>query len=110
VGEVSFEGGDGVYYEGRATKAEAKALGQWLKSKGFFRGNGVQVFFTRHDEGTTLAFVVAEGVWNNPSKVGNFEAIVRGAAPIIGGLPIDLHLVNTQLKVKKDDLIEDKGE
>jgi len=106
VGEVSFDGGDGVYYEGSATKAEAQALGRWFESKGFFRGKGVQVLLTRHDDGTTLAFVVADGVWNNPSKVSNFEAIVRDVAPIVGGLPIDMHLVNTQLQVEKDEVIK----
>ena len=106
VGEVSFEGGDGVYYEGSATKAQAEALGRWFESKGFFSGKGVQVLLTRHDDGTTLAFVVADGVWNNPSKVINFEAIVRDVAPIVGGLPIDMHLVNTQLQLEKDELIK----
>jgi len=105
VGEVSFEGGDGVYYEGSATKAQAEAVGRWFESKGFFSGKGVQVLLTRHDDGTTLAFVVADGVWNNPSKVSNFEAIVRDVAPIVGGLPIDMHLVNTQLQLEKDELI-----
>jgi hypothetical protein len=105
VGEVSFDGGDGVYYEGSATKAQAQALGRWFESKGFFRGKGVQVFLTRHDDGTTLVFIVADGVWNNPSKVSNFEAIVRDVAPIVGGLPIDMHLVNTQLQLEKDELI-----
>lgn len=105
VGEVSFEGGDGVYYEGSATKAQAEALGRRFESKGFFSGKGVQVLLTRHDDGTTLAFVVVDGVWNNPSKVSNFEAIVRDVAPIVGGLPIDMHLVNTQLQLEKDELI-----
>ena len=63
------------------------------------------MLLTRHDDGTTLAFVVADGVWNNPSKVSNFEAIVRDVAPIVGGLPIDMHLVNTQLQLEKDELI-----
>jgi hypothetical protein len=43
---------------------QAQALGRWFESKGFFRGKGVQVFLTRHDDGTTLAFIVADGVWN----------------------------------------------
>jgi hypothetical protein len=106
VGEVSFDGGDRVYYAGSATKAHAQALGRWFKSKGFFRGKGVNVFLTRHDDGTTLAFVIADGVWNNPNKVSNFEAIVRDIAPMVGGLPIDMHLVNTQLELKKDELIQ----
>jgi hypothetical protein len=105
VGEVSFNGGDGVYYEGSATKAQAQALGQHLESKGFFRGNGVNVFLTRHDDGATLAFVVADGVWNNPTKVKNFEAIVRDVAPIAGGLPIDMHLVNAHFELEKDEVI-----
>jgi hypothetical protein len=106
VGEVSFDGSDGIYYEGSATKDEAQALGRWFESKGFFRGKGVQVLLTRHDDGTTLAFVVADGVWNNPNKVSNFEAIVRDVAPVVGGLPIDMHLVNAALQVEKDEVIE----
>jgi hypothetical protein len=36
VGEVTFDGGDGVYYFGLATKAQARALGRHFQSKGFF--------------------------------------------------------------------------
>jgi hypothetical protein len=107
VGEVSFDGSDGVYYEGSATKAEARALGRRFESMGFFRGKGANVFLIRHDDdGTTLAFVVVGEAWNNPSRVSSFEAIVRDVAPMEGGLPIDMHLVNTQLEVKKDELIQ----
>jgi hypothetical protein len=63
------------------------------------------VFLTSHDNGTTLAFVVADGVWNNPAKISNFETIVRDVAPIVGGLPIEMHLVNTQLQVETDEII-----
>jgi hypothetical protein len=106
VGEVSFDGGDGVYYEGSASKAEAQALGQRFESIGFFKGKGVNVFLTRHDDGTTLAFVVAvDGAWNNPKMVSSFEAIVHDVAPTVGGLPIDMHLVNPQLQVEKDEVI-----
>jgi hypothetical protein len=105
VGEVSFDGGDGVFYEGSATKAQAQALGRWFESNGYFRGRGVNVLLTSHDGDTTLTFVVAEGVWNNPTKVCNFEAIVREVAPTVGGLPIEMHLVNTQVQVEKDEVI-----
>jgi hypothetical protein len=106
VGEVTFDGGDGVYYEGSATKAQAQALGRYFQSDGFFTGKGVNVLLTVHADGTTLAFPVADGVWNNPSKVGNFEAIVRDVAPMLGGLPIDLHLVNTQVELEEDDVVK----
>jgi hypothetical protein len=107
VGEVSFDGRDGVYYEGSVTKAEAQALGRRFQSMGFFRGKGANVFLIRHDgDGTTLAFVIVGETWKNPSRVSSFEAIVRDVAPIVGGLPIDMHLVNTQLEVEKDEVIK----
>jgi hypothetical protein len=107
VGEVKFDGPDGVYYEGSATKDEAQALGRRFKSMGFFKGKGANVFLTRHEDGTTLAFVVAvDGAWNNPKMISSFEAIVRHVAPTVGGLPIEMHLVNTQLQVEKDELIQ----
>jgi hypothetical protein len=108
VGEVRFSGGDGVFYEGSATKAEAQALGQRLQSKGFFQRRGVNVILTRHDDdGTTLALVVGNEAWNNTVKVSGFEAIVRDVAPTIVGLPIDMHLVNSQLQLKKDEVVEE---
>jgi hypothetical protein len=102
VGEVLFSGGDGVFYEGSVTKAEAQALGQRLQSKGFFQRRRANVILIRHDDdGTTLAFAVGNEAWNNPVKVSGFEAIVREVAPAIGGLPIDMHLVNSQLQLKE---------
>lgn len=112
VGEVRFGGSDGIYYEGSATKAQAQALGRRFESMGLFRGKGANVFLIRHDDGMTLAFVVIGEAWKDPSKVSDFEAIVRDVAPMIGGLPIEMRLVNTQLQVEKEELIEkgDKAE
>jgi hypothetical protein len=105
VGEVSFDGKDGVYYEGSITKAEAQALGERFQSMGFFRGKGANVFLIRHDDdGTTLAFVIVREA--DPSRVSSVEHIVRDVAPMAGGLPIHMHLVNTQLQVEKDELIQ----
>jgi hypothetical protein len=107
VGEVSFGDNDGVYYEGSVTKAEAQALGQRFESMGFFQGKGANVFLIRHDDGgTTLAFVIVGEAWNNPSRVGSLEGVVRDVAPVVGGLPIEMHLVNTHLELKRDELIQ----
>jgi hypothetical protein len=106
VGEVGFGGSNGIYYEGSATKDEARALGQRLESMGFFRGNGANLFLSRHEDGTTLAFVVVGEAWNNPTKVSSLESIVREVAPTVGGLPINMRMVDTQLQVKKDELIQ----
>ena len=103
---VGFGGSNGIYYEGSATKDEAQALGQRLESMGFFRGKGSNVFLTKHDDGTTLAFVVVGEAVNNPAKVSSLEAIVREVAPTVGGLPVKMRLVDTQLQVKTDELIQ----
>lgn len=105
VGEVTFTGGDAVYYEGSATQAQAQSIGNQFVTMGFFKGNGANVFLTKHSDGTTLAFVVADGTWNNASLVTDFETIVRSVAPAAGGLPIDMRLLNTQLQVEKDEVL-----
>jgi hypothetical protein len=104
VGEVDLGGGDAVIYEGTATQADAQALGQQLKSIGFFQGHGANVFLTK-DGGTTLAFVVSDGTWNNPTMVSDFETIVRSVASTVGGLPIDMRLESTTLVVEKDETL-----
>jgi len=105
VGEVDFGGGDAVIYEGTATQADAQALGNQFKTIGFFEGKGANVFLTK-DYGTTIAFVVSDGTWNNATMVSDFETIVRGLASTVGGLPIDMRLDNTSLVVEKDETIQ----
>ena len=105
VGEVDFGGGDAVIYESSATQADAQALGNQLKTIGFFQGKGANVFLTK-DNGTTIAFVVSDGSWNNATIVSDFEIIVRGVASTVGGLPIEMHLVNSTLVVEKDEPIQ----
>jgi len=101
VGEVDFGGGDEVIYEGTATQADAQALGNQLKTIGYLSGKGANVFLTK-DGGTTIAFVVTDGTWNDANAVSDFETIVRSVASAVGGLPIDMRLDNTSLVVEKD--------
>jgi len=104
VGKISF-GNDHVYYLGEATQSQAQALGDALKSAGFFVGKGSDVFLTRQTDGTSLAFVVGDGVWDDAAVVASFEKIARDAAPAVGGLPLKLRLENTTLEVKKDEAL-----
>jgi len=106
VGEVQLTGGDAVFYEGNATQADGQALGQKLQSIGFFKGKGANVFLKKHTNGTTVAFVVTDGTWNNPTMVTDFETITRTIAPSIGGLPIDMRLISTTLVTEKDEKIQ----
>lgn len=106
VGRAVFADKDHVYYLGAATESQAEALGQALQSADYFHGKGADVFLSRHSDGTTLSFVVGDGVWDNPALVADFEKIVRQAAPTVGGLPIRLRLLNTSIEVKKDEVLK----
>ncbi len=105
VGSVAF-GNDTVVYEGAASQAEAQALGQKLQSLGFLSGKGVDVLLGKHTGGTTIAFVVSDGVWNDANMVSGFEDIVRQAAPAVGGLPIKMLLLSTTLQKEKEEEIQ----
>ena len=64
------------------------------------------MYFLTKDNGTTIAFVVSDGSWNDATIVSDFEIIVRGVASTVGGLPIEMHLVNSTLVVEKDEPIQ----
>ena len=104
VGKTAF-GNDDVFYFGSATEEQAQRLGHALKSANFFQDRGADVFLLKHSDGTTLSFVVGEGVWNNPAMLNEFEQVVRKVAPVVGGLPIKLRLMNTTLETKKEHVV-----
>jgi len=104
VGKVTV-GNDHIYYLGDATQSQAQALGEALKSAGFFIGKGSDVFLTKQTDGSSLAFVVGDGVWDDAAMVASFEKIARDAAPAVGGLPLKLRLENTALEIKKDETL-----
>jgi hypothetical protein len=105
VGEVDFGSGDAVIYEGSATPAQAQALGQQLKTIGYFEGKGANVVLTK-DNGTIIAFVVNAGVGNDATMVSDFETIVRSVASTVGGLPIEMRLLDSTLVLEKDETIK----
>jgi hypothetical protein len=100
VGRVDLDGNLSVYYEGAATQADALALGQAFRSIGF--GAGADVYLTKRYGHTFMSFTVADGTWDNPEKVSNFERIVRSVATSVGGLPIEMQLTNRwhELKIR----------
>lgn len=105
VGKVAADGKDSVYYLGTATETDAQALGDALKTAGFFQGKGSDVFLSKHSDGTMISFVVSDGVWDNPSDVKGFEDVARRVAPAAGGTPVKLRLISTSLVVKKDETL-----
>lgn len=93
---------DEIFYSGRVTEDEAKALGRQLQEIGYFTNRGVTTKFARGEQGTVLGFVVNDGVWNDPLMVRDFEVTVRGLAPVVGGLPIKIQLMDAETNVKKE--------
>jgi hypothetical protein len=94
-----------VYYYGSATETEARSLGQALRNVGFLQDLGAAVVLSR-DGTTDLCFVVADGVWDRADAVAGFERLARGVAPAIGGLPVQLRLLNEAMEPKKTIIVK----
>jgi hypothetical protein len=93
---------DGIVYTDPATEQEAKALADTLKNLGFFHDNGTRVRLSKGQSGTVVWFTVTDGTWDKPDMVAAFELIGRSAAPSVGGLPIQVRLLNTSMESKKE--------
>lgn len=98
---------DEIYYTGTATLAEAQALGAALQGAHYFQDNGVTVLLDKGSAGTAVSFVVKDGIWNQPKMVSAFETIGRGIAPSVGGLPLQVRLINNDRDVKLTSTVGD---
>lgn len=93
---------EAVHYSGTATEQEARALGEFLKSAGFFNGESERdVLLNKGEEGTVVSFVVESGKWNDPDIVADFESVGRLCAPSVGGPPITVKLLDNHLNTEK---------
>ncbi len=97
---------DKVVFSGTATNNDATALGNALKTAGYFQDNGAMVLLNKTASSTTISFAVQDGAWNNATDVSEFETLVRTVASSVGGLPIDMRLVNTTLVIEKDEVVQ----
>jgi hypothetical protein len=91
---------DQINYSGFATKADATALGNTLKSSEYFQDRGSSVLLNKGFGSTTISFVVQDGVWSRPGMLSSFEELAREAASAVGGLPIQVRLVDSRLDVE----------
>ncbi|MGB9334026.1 MAG: hypothetical protein WCB14_03375 [Candidatus Acidiferrales bacterium] len=97
---------DEVYYSGSATKQDAQALGEALKTVGYFQDKGFSVVLSKDKDGTAISFVVKEGVWDDAAMQAGFEQIGRQLAPSVGGLPIKVRLMDSSRATKKEIAVE----
>ena len=105
VGRVLIGNRDEVYYFGSATEADAQRLGQALKGIGFFADIGASVVVSKGD-GTAIWFVTNEGFWDKPEAIAGFKRVARQVAASVGGLPIQVRLLNSEMETKKQMTIQ----
>jgi hypothetical protein len=105
LGRISIGTKDSIYYVGSATESDARALGAVLQSAEYLMDRGVSVVLTKDDDGTGISFPVNEGSWDKPEIVDYFVALARRSASSVGGVPVDLRLLNSNLEIKKELLI-----
>ena len=100
VGKTMVGTKDIIYYFGDATLADAKGLGEALRSAGYFADRGATVAILK-GEGTVISFVVQDGLWDNPAALATLDRLVRQIAPAAGGLPIELRLLDRAMTIKQ---------
>jgi len=99
-------GKDEIFYFGNVQESEARALGKALVEDGYFQNTGATVRLARDSQGTVLSFVVADGVWEYPEQVSEFEAITKEVSPLLGGLPMTLRFEDTTLETEKELVVK----
>ena len=100
VGRLTAGAQDVVYYFGDATNSDARALGEALRSAAYFTDKGATVALLK-GEGTVISFVVQDGLWNEPAVTATLERLVRQIAPSVGGLPVELRLLDRTMDIKQ---------
>jgi hypothetical protein len=105
VGKTVVGAKDIVYYLGTATERDAKALGQALRDAKYLEDLGVTVVVSKGG-GSAIGFVVDNSVWDRPEAVAAFQNLAREVAPSIGGLPVQLRLLNADMETKKEVAVQ----
>ena len=101
VGKITIGARDAIYYLGAATEGDAQALGRALREAGYLADLGVSVVVSKGG-GAAIGFVVGEGVWERPDAAAGFERLARRVASSIGGLPIQVRLLNAEMETKRE--------
>lgn len=100
--ELKLNKNQSVYYSGRATPDEARALGEALRKVGWFDDDRQATALLRKDKtGTTVSLVTSPESWKEAQAEEFFRELGRKIAPSVGDPPITLDLVDPYRRVKK---------
>jgi hypothetical protein len=100
VGKTMIGTKDIMYYFGDATLADARALAEALRSAVYFADRGATVALLK-GEGTVISFVVQDDLWEQPAALATLDKLVRQVAPSVGGLPVELRLLDRGMDIKQ---------
>ena|SRR5579883_962480 len=105
VGKVLSGAHDVVYYFGSATENDAVSLALALTDARYLGGDGATIALWKDGE-TAIGFVVGDGVWNRTDAVAGFVQLTRKTAGAVGGLPVHLRLLSSQMDTRKEVAVE----
>jgi membrane associated rhomboid family serine protease len=102
---LSLGTNDAIEYSGSATEADARALGETLRTKGFFSGKGGLALLSKGKDGTVVSLVVKEGVWSNPQLMPVIQDLGQTVSKV-AGTPLRFRLLNASRETKKETIIQ----
>jgi rhomboid protease GluP len=97
---------DTVNYTSRTNLQQATALGDALRSIGFFQDKGLTVLLDQGARGPEVSFSIKDTAWDSPRTIQTFQLIGRKIAPALGTQPLTLHLIDFARQATKDLPIE----
>lgn len=99
--KIEFNKGE-VYYKEPVTEAEAKALGEYLVSSGYFDNNPKSVQLLKEGAKYTVNFVVKEGVTDDEETVKTFKiASSQISYDVFDGAIVNIGLTNEYFKTER---------
>lgn len=95
--------GERVQHARGATERDARRLGQFLQSVGYFDGRGPKTVRLTRPRGTYLvAFALKDGRWRNPNTVRLFRTLRTDIVDsVFGGHPVEVRLCDRSMRTKK---------
>ncbi|TWT91257.1 hypothetical protein Pla52n_66690 [Stieleria varia] len=91
-----------VSYSGDATETDAGTLGKRLVELDYFDGQGdADVLLSKNDSGFTVSFVLQDGAWESASTVTSFASLGRQLHQILGGRPLTVNLIDSDINVRR---------
>lgn len=101
--KVTFGPDEEVYYKDGATEADARTVGEALRSFGYFDGQGARsIQLIKSGDLLVVRFVVKDGGWNDASEVNGYQRIcVFLAKGALQGRAMEARLCDDQVRDHK---------